>query len=247
MRYPNHIILDVSKSQNFNMTSTWTNSYKSFISKTNHFNNTLYVLNNIKLSSKSITSANNSTVKIKSLTNLTNLKSSSSNSNNKTNSLLWSLFDINFLKKEKMYTKLKYSRSPQYDIVSGGVAALFAGFLGFLISEKFGIELVDSGDFYTFFMYMVFLCFSTRPFLRIMSKKNTVYHFFSLKYVIEYAYTIVVLSFKSFIKFLNYTNFSSSIFSITVVKFVKSNEYFSSLFNFILKLIRNFKNYPSNK
>ena len=56
-----------------------------------------------------------------------------------------------------MYTKLKYSRSPQSDIVSGGVAALFAGFLGFLISEKFGIELVDSGDFYTFFMYIVFL------------------------------------------------------------------------------------------
>jgi len=37
-----------------------------------------------------------------------------------------------------MYTKLKYSRVPQYDIVSGGSAALLAGFLGFLISEKFG-------------------------------------------------------------------------------------------------------------
>ena len=56
-----------------------------------------------------------------------------------------------------MYTKLKYSRSPQYDIVSGGVAALFSGFLGFLISEKFGIELVDSGDFYIALMYFIFL------------------------------------------------------------------------------------------
>jgi hypothetical protein len=90
------------------------------------------------------------------------------------NSLLWALFDINFIKKEKIYTKLKYSRSPQYDIVSGGSAALFAGFLGFLISEKFGIELVDSGDFYTFFMYCVFFSFSLRPFLKILSKDQTV-------------------------------------------------------------------------
>jgi succinate-acetate transporter protein len=109
------------------------------------------------------------------------------------------LFDINFLKKEKIYTKLKYSRSPQYDIVSGGVAALFAGFLGFLISEKFGIELVDSGDFYTFFMYIVFLCFATRPFFRILSKKNTLYHFISLKYLIDYIYTIIFLIFNFFI------------------------------------------------
>lgn len=70
------------------------------------------------------------------------------------------LFDINFLKKEKIYTKLKYSRVPQYDIVSGGSAALLAGFLGFLICEKFGFELLDSGDFYFLFMYIVFLSFS---------------------------------------------------------------------------------------
>ena len=52
------------------------------------------------------------------------------------------------LPKERLYTKLKYSRSPEYDIVSGGFAVLLAGLLGFLSSEKFGIELVDSGDFY---------------------------------------------------------------------------------------------------
>lgn len=69
------------------------------------------------------------------------------------------LFDINFLRKEKIYTKLKYSRVPQYDIVSGGSAALLAGFLGFLICEKFGFELLDSGDFYFLFMYVVFLSF----------------------------------------------------------------------------------------
>ena len=53
------------------------------------------------------------------------------------------LFNIHFLRKEFIYTKLKYSRCPQYDIVSGGLAALFSGFIAFLISEKFGIELVE--------------------------------------------------------------------------------------------------------
>lgn len=80
------------------------------------------------------------------------------------------LFDINFLKKEKIYTKLKYSRVPQYDIVSGASAALLAGFLGFLICEKFGFELLDSGDFYFLFMYLVFLSFSLRLFVKLFSK-----------------------------------------------------------------------------
>lgn len=98
------------------------------------------------------------------------------------------MFDINFLKREKIYTKLKYSRSPAYDIVSGGVAALFAGFIGFLISEKFGIELVDSGDFYTFFMYGVFLTFSTRPLLKLMNQNGLarrVWSVYFFKYYVE--------------------------------------------------------------
>ena len=78
------------------------------------------------------------------------------------------LFDINYIKREKVYTKLKYSRSPQYDIVSGGVAALLSAFVGFLISEKFGYELPDSGDFYIVFMYIVFLAFATRPLLKLV-------------------------------------------------------------------------------
>lgn len=78
------------------------------------------------------------------------------------------LFDINYIKREKVYTKLKYSRSPQYDIVSGGVAALLSAFVGFLISEKFGYELPDSGDFYIVFMYVVFLSFSLRPLLKLV-------------------------------------------------------------------------------
>ena len=98
-------------------------------------------------------------------------------------SLSWiTLCDLNFLRKEKIYTKLKYSRCPQYDIISGGFAAIFAGFIGFLISEKFGIELVDSGDFYIALMYGIFSIFSIRPLLRIYSITSTPYAPYSLKY-----------------------------------------------------------------
>ena len=247
MRYPNHIILDISKSHNSTITSNWTNSYKSFISKTNHYNNTLCVVDNIKLSRKTIIRNSESTVQIKTTTTSFSTPLINPLINAKTNSLLWSLFDINFLKKEKMYTKLKYSRSPQYDIVSGGVAALFAGFLGFLISEKFGIELVDSGDFYTFFMYIVFLCFSTRPFFRIMSKKNTVYHFFSLKYIIEYMYTVSFLVLNAMISFTNFKIVRSFMSTTTVFNFFKNNEYFSFMGTQFTKIIQFLKNFPSNK
>jgi succinate-acetate transporter protein len=62
---------------------------------------------------------------------------------------------------------LKYSRTPAYDIVSGGAAALLAGFIGFLVSEKFGFELADSGDFYYAFMYCVFAAFSIKPLVTV--------------------------------------------------------------------------------
>ena len=109
---------------------------------------------------------------------------------------LWTLFDINFLKKEKIYTKLKYSRVPQYDIVSGGSAALLSGFLGFLISEKFGIEMVDSGDFYYLFMYLVFFSFVFRPFLRIMFEKGPDYSFFSFRLFFIFYKILTALTFK---------------------------------------------------
>lgn len=94
--------------------------------------------------------------------------------------------NVNFLRKERLYTKLKYSRSPAYDIVSGGMAALLAGFVGFLISEKFGFELVDSGDFYFLFMYIVFLCFSLRPLLITFNSKTTFLEAISIKPVIKF-------------------------------------------------------------
>ena len=100
MRYPNHIILDISRFQNSNITSNWTVSYRSFISKQQQFNNTLNIISNIKLSTKSIINKNESTVKIINSSTFFNTKSNK-NANYKTNNLLWSLFDINFLKKEK--------------------------------------------------------------------------------------------------------------------------------------------------
>lgn len=94
--------------------------------------------------------------------------------------------NVNFLRKERMYTKLKYSRTPAYDIVSGGSAALLAGFIGFLVSEKFGFELVDSGDFYFFFMYIVFLTFSIRPLLMAANPEQGFVDLLSLRRVFEY-------------------------------------------------------------
>jgi hypothetical protein len=101
-------------------------------------------------------------------------------------SLLPALFDINFIKKERLYTKLKYSRSPAYDIVSGGSAALLAGFIGFLVSEKFGIELVDSGDFYIVFMYAIFLALPCRLFLKMMSQSSSLWNIVSPNYLFYY-------------------------------------------------------------
>lgn len=69
-------------------------------------------------------------------------------------------------KKEKIYTKLKYSRVPQVDYVSGGVASLLAGLLGFLVTEKFGFELIDSLDFYILLYYIIILLLITRIFYK---------------------------------------------------------------------------------
>lgn len=77
------------------------------------------------------------------------------------------MWNINFIRKEKVYTKLKYSRTQSYDIVSAGVAALFAGLLGFLICEKFGFELLDGGDFLFLFLYVAGLSFTLKLFFRI--------------------------------------------------------------------------------
>ena len=104
------------------------------------------------------------------------------------------LININFLRYERLYTKLKYSRSPAFDIVSGGAAALLAGFVGFLISEKFGFELVDSGDFYYLFMYIVFGVFMLKPLLYIININESVTKTLSYRNVINFFSKIMSLS-----------------------------------------------------
>lgn len=102
-----------------------------------------------------------------------------------------SLINVNFLRKERLYTKLKYSRSPAYDIVSGGSAALLAAFLGFLISEKYGFELVDSGDFYYLFMYVVFLAFSIKPLVYTLNSKRSWIDILSIKPILNFFINIL--------------------------------------------------------
>ena len=116
-----------------------------------------------------------------------------------TNSSLNTWFNtvnINFLRKERLYTKLKYSRSPAYDIVSGGAAALLAGFFGFLITEKFGYELADSGDFYYLFMYIVFLVFAIRPLLTVSDANKGFWDVFSPKRVLTFYVSLLQILLK---------------------------------------------------
>ena len=208
MKYPSHILLDLNKPTTDKLTKNWTLLYKST------FLNNTFNKSTKKLFNLGVINVN------KSVNTLLIFNSKSKNKLSRNNSILWSLFDINFLKKEKLYTKLKYSRSPAYDIVSGGVAAIFAGFLGFLISEKFGMELVDSGDFYMFFMYCVFIAFSLRPLLKILSKENTLWHFFSYKYLISYVRVGLILFFRFLNRFFSilphYNNLSSFFFVMNI-------------------------------
>lgn len=106
--------------------------------------------------------------------------------------------NVNFLRKERLYTKLKYSRSPAFDIVSGGAAALLAAFIGFLISEKFGYELVDSGDFYYLFMYLVFASFALRPLVTVSDASKGFWNTFSLKRVLGFYINVLQLILKKF-------------------------------------------------
>lgn len=176
MRYPQHLILDYSPTSNVKATVDWTVAYTKQIK---HHSTTV---DNQKFKNQP-NNVNNFSVPL--ITNAT------------------TLFDINFLRKDKIYTKLKYSRCPQYDIVSGGWAALFAGLVGFLISEKFGIELVDSGDFYTVFMYGVFICFSLRPLLRIADKNTTWVRLLTLHNLLTFFTQLLVLMSRFFKKYLN--------------------------------------------
>lgn len=100
--------------------------------------------------------------------------------------ILSNLITLHYVKQERLYTKLKYSRSPAYDSVSGGIAILLAGLLGFLSSEKFGFELVDSADFYFVWMYFVFIAIFLRPLLVTVEKGFNVNYILSTKRFMNY-------------------------------------------------------------
>ena len=179
MQYPNHLILDSSKSCTKSKTSQfWPQLYfKKVETKELIFSE----YSKTPFNKKNLVKEN---LKFKNNFNLNKLGITKS-------IFFWNNFNFNFIRKERLYTKLKYSRCPQYDIVSGGWAALFAGLIGFLISEKFGIELVDSGDFYNALMYIIFLTFSLRPLIKILGKDFSVSDVFILKFFLEYL-TIVL-------------------------------------------------------
>lgn len=184
MQYPDHLLLDVNtKTKNVSKVF-WSYGYTK---QTEHNLFTLKKLNFI---------SNNTKFKFKRkliLQTTTNTNVYYKKNKNKNIFLIDNFFDINFLRKERIYTKLKYSRCPQYDIVAGGWAALFAGLLGFLITEKFGIELVDGGDFYTFLMYLIFFALSLKPLLKLLNKNSTITDIFSPSPVVTYFYQILLL------------------------------------------------------
>ena len=182
MQYPRHLILDTQLTKHHNLsTHHWSTLYTHKIS---HVNNPLTntIVGQYTLNSKTNSSSN-----------LTPLTSSFEQ-------FPHHLFNINFLRKERLYTKLKYSICPQYDIVGGGWAALFAGLVGFLINEKFGIELVDSGDFYNALMYAIFASFALRPLVKIIDKSFQLKDLLLFPLLIDYLLTLLTLVAKRFTK-----------------------------------------------
>lgn len=153
-------LLKLSTSTRFKKTSYWLTSLNFWITFNKIFFKKFYKLSNIKFNL------------FNNLTSYTNLN-----------------FNIFFLKKDKLYTKLKYSRVTQYDISSGGIAALFSGFLGFLICEKFGFELLDSCDFYILFMYIVFICYLFRIIFKLSTFPiDRIYKIFLPTYLFKIIY-----------------------------------------------------------
>ena len=205
MRLPNHIVLDFENKAKQN--NNW---YEEFLSQKNSYNN---IFDSISLDKKFLPRKHTSSSILNKQSKYTIQHSMSFKKSrlqklnltfsfktgaklSSTTDTLKNLVNINFLRKERLYTKLKYSRSPAYDIVSGGAAALLAGFLGFLVSEKYGFELVDSGDFYYVFMYLVFLGFSLRPLLTTIDYNDSFRNIFSFKLFLNFYLNLIYYIFK---------------------------------------------------
>ena len=224
MRYPKHLVLDFSCTSFSILKKTWALSYQK----------TLALPKQKKLFSDRFS-------KLLTVTHRHFLPLDVSETSNyfpfffKTN--------VNFLRKEKIYTKLKYSRCPQYDMVSGGLAALFSAFLGFLICEKFGLELLDSGDFYILLMYIIFAVFSCRPLVKLNSAFYSAPAFYSFKPAIKFYLTIAKLLISFFLNLFTkplMLNYTCRDFYTWLIE----HQYVWTLVNSIRFWIKFLKNYP---
>lgn len=200
MSFPSHLIMDLNFKKTNNNIPYWTLTFTSSQSNIPTFLNELN-FNNLGHNEVNTYSwlkflrSNTNSHKTSQLPNLlTTLDNTHNNYTSHSNSYYAeNLVNINFLRYERLYTKLKYSRSPAFDIVSGGAAALLAGFVGFLISEKFGFELVDSGDFYYLFMYGVFASFILKPFLYMTNVNESILKTLSYKNILSFFTKILLL------------------------------------------------------
>ena len=221
MKYPTHLILDFLPTVNHQFSPYWVLAYSSLGKSSLSAANPLP--RNLPFSKSTLYPTSTPSAKYPTFNALGN-------------------FNIYFLRKEKIYTKLKYSRCPQYDMVSGGIAALLAGFIGFLVCEKFGLELLDSGDFYIAFMYAVFLTFSLRPLLKITCRSSSPYRFISLKFLVSFYKNLVILSFR--VIHVITKPFKPNYRLGWCFEWMKKHEYVSVLFFKICYVIRFLKNYP---
>lgn len=101
--------------------------------------------------------------------------------------------NIYIIKKERIYTKLKYSRVPQFDIASGAIASLVAALFGFMVTEKFGFELLDSGDFYTVIMYLIFVILIIKNVANLIDSSDNKLKLLSLKNVLDFYLKLIKL------------------------------------------------------
>jgi len=242
MKYPHHIILDLkTKSLSYDNQS-WALSYATKTQQSSasydFFMNTQLTKATPNVNMSPVIKQNYSTVSTDGLVHLT------TTARTYVNNPLWDVFTIDFVRREFMYTKLKYSRCPESDIVSGGVAAIFSGFLGFLICEKFGLELLDSGDFYTFLMYVVFLTFALRPFLFMLSSDKNIWHCFSYKPLFTFVKDLLILGSRSVARLILSLLGSKYSQNLPVYDVLFSVQFVSNVYHFWRRVIIFLKNTP---
>ena len=203
MGFPDHLIMDFNFKKNNKTLPYWVSKFTSTKAQNPSFIDEINpnLINNSQTSKVSWLnflrdtkySANSTNSLLSTLRLLETTSNIPSLNNHKSSYSAENLININFLRYERLYTKLKYSRSPAFDIVSGGAAALLAGFLGFLISEKFGFELVDSGDFYYLFMYIVFGAFILKPLLYMSNSNHSILSSLSYRNFLSFFVKLTIL------------------------------------------------------